>query len=183
MKRIMIVTAAVVTAAVPLLWPEVRAEDERRDTLSVHQTVARYEGTEFIPCRFRTALCPDRCGHARTVAWFGVLRYEKYEKKGQYGDEQGTRFAMLISGPVSPEMNPVHAELVKGLRPGDLVKLDWVHEYVHRDGNSYPERVVTRLERVAGAELEALRKEFGTPAVPEPAAPQGIAPRGMMRGR
>lgn len=166
-----------------LVWPSARAGDEKRDTLSVHETIARFDGTEFIPCHFRTALCPDRCGHARTVAWFSILRYEKYEKKGQYGDEKATRFPMPISGEASPEVDPVRIEVVKKLKPGDWVKLDWVHEYVHRDGSSFPERVVTRLERIAGPELDALKKEIAPPAASEPAPPAGIAPRGSLRAR
>lgn len=172
-----------VAVAMALAWPEARAGEEKRDTLSIHETIARFDGTEFMPCRFRTALCPDRCGHARTVALFSILRYEKFEKKGQYGDEQTTRFSMPLSGDVSPEVDPMRIEIVKRLKPGDWVRLDWVHEYVHRDGSSFPERVVTRLERIPGAELEALQKEIDKPAAPEPAPPAGIAPRGSLRAR
>lgn len=181
MKRLLAV-GAFMSCAVLLLLPAIsRATEEKRETLSVHETIARFDGIQGQPCMYKTALCPDRCGHAKLLAWFTILRYEKYAKPGQYGDEKTDRFAMPVSGEASPEMNPANAEIVKGLKPGAWVRLNWVHEYVTKDGCSYPERAVTRLERIRDAEVDALRKEIPEPPkrdlAPSPAAP---ANRGRM---
>ncbi len=33
--------------------------------------------------------------------------------------------------------------------------LDWVHEYVHQGGGSFPERVVTKMAPLSAAEAQA----------------------------
>ncbi len=163
MKKLL-VAAAWLPCLIPLLLPVLaRAEEEKRNTLSIHETIARFDGTQFTPCMYKTALCPDKCGHSKTVAWFTVLRYEKYQKPGQYGDEKTERFCTPISGPITPEMDPTRAEIVLKLKPGAWVRLNWVHEYVHKEGMSYPERVVTRLDPIPEAEVQALRKDIVEP--------------------
>lgn len=58
------------------------------DLLAEQTVVAEYLGTQEIPCRFMTALCPDKCDHATTVAQFRVLSNEHYAKHSEYGDPE-----------------------------------------------------------------------------------------------
>lgn len=125
------------------------------EVLSTHSTLATYAGTAEQPCRFLTSLCPDRCGHASTVATFRIVRYLGYEKPGQYGDEQKDVFHVRVSGGRThggDTATPEVAALIATLASGDKVLLDWEHLYVtakYANGGEakFPERPVTKLER------------------------------------
>jgi hypothetical protein len=128
-----------------------RAEDKPVpfDLLSVHKTEATFKGTREHKCLGRTSLCPDQCGHSGTLAIFSIDRYTDYRKPGEYGDPKQESFQFLMEDNMK---NPkVPAEIiakVKTLKPGDKVALEWEHRYMNRDGSRYPERPVTRLERM-----------------------------------
>lgn len=96
-----------------------------------------------------TSLCPDQCNHANAWQLFDVETYHAYSKPGQYGDEQGTQFALQIRPVDKVEHGPGVRELAATLAPGDVVRMQWLHEY-HRNsgGGSYPVRRVTTLTRV-----------------------------------
>ena len=47
---------------------------EKRELLSLHKTVAKFEGLKEHKCLFKTSLCPDRCGHGGTIAIFKIIR-------------------------------------------------------------------------------------------------------------
>lgn len=116
------------------------------DALSTHQTDAVFKGVRHLPCLHRTALCPDRCGHAKDVAVFSITAYRSYVKDNpHHGDPQAQEFLMPMTE--GEEVSAEVLQLAKSLKPGDAVKLDWVHEYVRAAGVSYPRRRVTKLER------------------------------------
>jgi len=116
------------------------------DVLSTHRTDAVYEGVRHLPCRHRTALCPDKCGHAMDVAVFRITAYRGYEKNNpNHGDPEAREFLLPLKADES-----VSAEVLataRALKEGDAVKLGWVHEYVRAEGASYPRRRVTELAR------------------------------------
>jgi hypothetical protein len=116
------------------------------DSLSVHRTDAVYEGVRHLPCRHRTALCPDKCGHARDVAVFRITAYREYVKdNSHHGDPKAVEFLLPLK-----EGEEVSADILafaRALKAGDTVRLDWVHEYVRSQGASYPRRRVTQLAR------------------------------------
>jgi hypothetical protein len=115
------------------------------EVLSSHRTKAVYEGNRHLPCRYRTSLCPDRCGHARDVAVFRITEYLAYEKSGQHGDPKATEFLLPLKA--GEEVSAEILATAKGLAKGDAVRLDWLHEYVSKDGSKYPRRRVTLLAR------------------------------------
>lgn len=121
----------------------------RSDVLCVNEVIAQFVGIEHIPCRFMTALCPDRCGHARDVAKFDVKEYLKYDKPGEYGDDRSEQFFWdLKPDSDSNKLHPEYLEQVKALKPGDKCKIYWTHFYVHDDNGSHPERSVTYFEKL-----------------------------------
>lgn len=147
----------IVGIAVPFLFqPSARAEQQpqnvtppsrQEDILSSHQTKARYDGIHFIPCRFRTALCPDKCGHSKNVAMFTVITYLDYKKTGEYGDEKQMVFSVDVSSPVTQaSFADKVRQTISHLKDGAIVRLDWNHIYVTDKGSSFPERPVTKLE-------------------------------------
>ena len=138
--------------------------EEQREMLSLHETVAVYEGTNRVVCRGRTALCPERCETSGDYAAFAIRGYVRYEKPGTYGDPKQERFQVRIADfHHQPAGDAKVAELLRGLKAGDLVRLDWRHDYVTRDGSSSPERPLVRLEKIGAADAEALLRQASAP--------------------
>ncbi len=122
---------------------------DKYDVLSVHKTKATFKGTREHRCMGLTSLCPDRCGDSGTMATFAIDDYTLYEKRGEYGDDKQTTFQVLTENNMKKAKIP--AELLaqmKTLKPGDKVVLEWEHRYMDRDGSRWPERPVTKLEKI-----------------------------------
>jgi hypothetical protein len=138
--------------------------NETRKVLSTHKTVAKLKGIAYQQCRGMTSMCPNECGNSGDFATFEVVGYVSYEKTGEYGDPKGTSYSFQVNDnhknlKVSKEL----AESVRGLKNGDTVLLDWRHDYVTRKegggSSSFPDRVVTKLEKVTPEQGEAKLKE------------------------
>ena len=118
------------------------------EVLAVFETIAIFEGYEHIPCHFMTALCPDKCGHAKDVAKFKIVEYLKYEKPGEYGDSKSGYFSFDINpNAESDRQNIDIINKVKELKVGDKVKLCWNHIYLTGGIVHRPERRVLLLEK------------------------------------
>lgn len=119
------------------------------ETLSVHRTLARYEGMVDLPCRHLTSECPNRCDHGGRYARFAVVEYTGYEKPRQYGDPKQESFLVRVAHKdgTPDEATPEALRKVIGeLSQGQVVGLDWAHVYVTSpEGSKWPERIVTRL--------------------------------------
>ena len=149
--------------------PEPAVVSSTPQLMTSHATVARFAGLQALPCRHLTSLCPDRCGHAGTLAVFDVVRYLHWAREPgqQYGDERQARHHVRLGGEPGWGAGARQATLVPGLdaalralAPGTLVRLDWRHDYVTtvwEGGGSAkgPERPVTRLEAFASEEAAA----------------------------
>ncbi|WP_067777368.1 hypothetical protein [Akkermansia glycaniphila] len=114
------------------------------EVLATFKTIARFDGYKDIPCRHLTSLCPDRCGHASRVAVFTVASYLDYHKGGKYGDEKQQTVYVDVAKPVYGQ-SPQVAETIAKLKPGDIVRLDWQHLYMHDGGSMYPVRPVNSI--------------------------------------
>lgn len=120
------------------------------ELLASNTVVAVYEKTIDRPCMHRTALCPDRCDHAKKLAVFRVEENENYERLGEYGDaesEPGSTIYvnMLVD---EPGQDASVRQLISELKPGDSVRLRIDHYYVKEPSNQYPVRPVTLIERI-----------------------------------
>lgn len=119
------------------------------EVLSTHKTKATFKGTQEHRCMGKTSLCPDRCGHSGTLAVFAIDEYTHYEKPGKYGDEQKKTFQFLTEDNMKNAKVPAEMlEKIKSLKAGDKVVLEWDHRYMNRNGSRYPERTVTKLEKI-----------------------------------
>lgn len=118
----------------------------KAEILSEHLVEATFSGIIDRPCMFRTALCPDRCGHAKKIASFQTIKYLEYKLVGKYGDEKQEVFMLDMDPAHKPQFQSAEiiAEISK-LKPGDKVRLHWVHYYMHDDKGSYPERPVLSI--------------------------------------
>ncbi|KAA6330966.1 MAG: hypothetical protein EZS28_053438, partial [Streblomastix strix] len=100
------------------------------DVLSKHTAIATYGGIEHIPCRHMTSLCPDKCNHARDVGKFNIEKYEFYEKKGEYGDEQQKVYHFNTNPNAEQDkQDPALIQKVKDLPAGAKVRITWEHIY------------------------------------------------------
>ena len=156
-----------------------RAEDApapKRELLSRHETVAQFQGVQARTCLGRTSFCPDRCGHSGHFAAFKILAYTDYEKPGKYGDpKQGFIAFQTEDNRGNAKIAADMAAAVKTLQPGDCVRLGWRHEYITREGSSFPERPVSRIEKITKEEAEKLSGK-PIPELVQPALPEGAVP-------
>ncbi len=154
-----------------------RAE-ETRELLSLHDTVAVFEGISLHRCLGRTALCPDRCGDSGNLAKFRILGYLDYQKPGEYGDKQQGAFSFLVDDTLKQLHIPAaFADIVRALKPGDRVRLVWRHDYVTRkDGGTemkFPDRPLQTIEPLTPEQAEALLNP--KPVAPAPQSPAASA--------
>jgi hypothetical protein len=121
---------------------------EKRELLSSHDTMARFTGIRDHKCMGRTSMCPDQCGHSGKLATFEIIKYLNYEKTGEFGDPKQEQFQVLIEDNMGNVKVPAEIRTaILALKPGDSVHLKWNHDYVTRDGSSFPERPITLLEK------------------------------------
>ncbi len=118
----------------------------KAEILSEHLVEATFSGIIDRPCMFRTALCPDRCGHAKKIASFQTIKYLEYKLVGKYGDEKQEVFMLDMDPAHKPHFQSAEiiAEISK-LKPGAKVRLHWVHYYMHDNNGAYPERPVLSI--------------------------------------
>ena len=119
---------------------------EKRKRLSSHDTEARFLGIKDHRCMGLTALCPDRCGHSGKLARFEILKYISFRKSGEYGDPKQKEFVILIEdNEGNPKVSEKTLEAIRALKSGEEVRLKWNHDYVTREGSSFPERHITEV--------------------------------------
>ncbi len=142
MKSILTVSllSALLASAAPL--------PEKADLLASNTVLALYEGTHFHPCRHMTALCPDRCDHASSLAHFRVLRNVRYQKIGQYGDDKMNEgdTAMVDVRRDIPGQDAQVAQFISQLKPGDAVLITINHYYIQQEHNFFPVRPVVSIK-------------------------------------
>lgn len=142
---------------------------QRADLLASNTVLAEFLGMRAIPCMGRTALCPDRCGHAASVAVFRVLFNEAYSKYGQYGDdkaEPGCEIPVDAKADTPGQASSV-LKTLSSLIPGDKVRLTQKHYYAEQGGVCMPIRPITELIVTEKAEK---------PLLPMPENPHPVMP-------
>jgi len=123
----------------------VPAEGESQ-LLSLHDTLATFRELKPYRCMGRTALCPDECGHSGSLAIFDIIRYNDYQKPGEYGDPKTETFQILVmDNHGNAKIDKDILKTINDLNEGDTVTLKWRHDYVTRDNASFPVRTITEL--------------------------------------
>ena len=163
MKALCLLTG-LLALALPLMAqtapPNPVVTPEQRTLLALHVTVARYDGTAYHQCRGMAALCPDKCGNSGDFATLTILRYLSYEMLGEYGDPKTDIFTVQVNDNMGHVTVPLVIQAqIKALKQGDIVLLAWRHDYVTRDGASYPERSIILLDLVNKPAADALLKK------------------------
>ncbi len=121
------------------------------DKLATNTVVAQFEKMVDRPCMFRTALCPDKCGHATKLALFKVVENKGYEKMGKYGDakmEVGATVPVNVLKGVAGQADSV-IPAIKALKAGDKVEMTILHFYTNENGSRSPIRPVTQFKVLA----------------------------------
>lgn len=143
----------------------------KAELLASNTVTAQFLGTRALPCMGRTALCPERCGHAAAVAVFRVLSNEAYDKPGKYGDdkaEPGSEL-MIDAAADTPGQDAAVSETLAVLTPGDVVRLTQKHYYAEMGGVHMPIRPVTEL---------TVKEKSQKPLPPLPENPYPVMPLG-----
>ncbi len=123
------------------------AKKDAKEVLSVHKTEATFTKIDKRTCLGRTARCPKNCGHSGEFALFKIDNYLTYNKPGKYGDAKAKKYMIQISkvdGDKTVEVGHF-GKMIRTLKPGDKVFLDWTHFYVTKNNSSYPVREVSKL--------------------------------------
>lgn len=142
---------------------------QKAELLASNTVTAQYLGSRSIPCMGRTALCPDRCGHAATVAVFRVISNESYAKPGKYGDdkaEPGSEILIDAAADV-PGQDAAVPETLADLTPGDTVRLTQKHYYADMGEVLMPVRPITELK---------VMEKTDKPLPPQPENPYPLMP-------
>ena len=114
----------------------------KADLLAENTVIARYEGTVDHPCMFRTAQCPDHCGHATRLAHFRVLKNVHYASCSKYGDGRlnpGETTVVDVLKDIPGQERSI-AQLIASLKKGDCVRLTIAHYYMHQGQCHFPVR-------------------------------------------
>ena len=72
----------------------------------------------------------------------------RYSIKGQEDPDYIRELASFVDSKMR--------EVIKGLQPGDYMRLSWHHDYVTVVNSSWPERPMTELVKISKAEAEKL---------------------------
>jgi hypothetical protein len=125
------------------------AENVKRELLSSHDTEASFVGLKDHRCMGLTSLCPDQCGESGKLATFMIDKYLDYKKPGEYGDPKQEEFMVLIENNMrNAKVTVAIRDAILALKPGDKVHLKWNHDYVTKDGSSYPDRPIVTLKPI-----------------------------------
>ena len=148
-----VLTLVMIVGVAVSLMDSVRADEaiaqgETRALLAEHETIATFEGIAYRKCLGRTAMCPERCGDSGEYATFTVVEYTRYKQHGKYGGKQ-TSFTIQVSDfHKKPKGDPGISKTVRSLKKGDRTRLWWRHDYVTKNGASFPERPILKLEAI-----------------------------------
>ena len=121
-------------------------EYEKRETLAIHETLARFDGIQYATCRGRTSTCPQKCGHSGEFAKFTILKYTKFQKNSQYGHKR-KQYQIQVSD-FNKNLLINIPKIPQGLQQGDEVILNWNHDYVTKNHSSYPIHPLLKIERI-----------------------------------
>ncbi|MBQ7024781.1 MAG: hypothetical protein IJN29_14475 [Akkermansia sp.] len=147
-------TINIIVAIAALVIPTLIAAPmpAKADLLASNTVVAVYTGTKERPCMFRTALCPDRCGHAAKVATFSVVSNEDYKKPGKYGDDKAEPGSVIMVDLLheTPGQSDEVKKIIETLQPGDAVRMTQDHYYGDFGEVVEPFRPVTKMEKLEG---------------------------------
>ncbi len=142
-KHVMFLLAAAAPALIATPLPD------NAELLAVNAVEAHYLGTLKIPCRHRTADCPDKCNHATEVARFRVLKNIKYECPGKYGDDAyapGSMVMIDIKNPTPGQDDEALFRFIGNLKLGAKVRFTQKHYYGEINNLTEPFRPVTHME-------------------------------------
>lgn len=123
---------------------------EEAELLASNTVEAKFIGVQDHPCRFMTALCPDRCDHGTRLATFQVISNEGYRRSGKYGDDilaPGDTAVVDVVKSIPGQPEEI-VQTISQLKPGDVVKLTICHYYVKQGQGQYPVRPATSLEKL-----------------------------------
>lgn len=108
--------------------------------LSQHETVSVFTGIHNGN-ESSLRVYPQR--EDKEWARFDIVSYINYTRKGTYGDKKKETMGFKIE-----DLSEKNKKFILNLKRGDLLKLSWDHVYVTVGKSKFPERNITKLERL-----------------------------------
>ena len=132
------------------LFAQARAEDkpDKVDLLARHETLAELQEVKYRTCMGMTGHCPDKCGHSGEFAHFKIVKYLNYEQTGKWGGKKETKMIQISDFNKKPQGDEKINAIIRELKKGDKVYISWDHNYVTGIKGSFPERPITKFEKV-----------------------------------
>lgn len=121
-------------------------EKEKREMLSMHETIAEFQGLEYERCIGKTGACPAECGASGERAIFKIVKYLKYEKPGKLGDPKQETYRIHVTDFHRKAIDEKLAPKIIKLNKGDKVMLSWRHDYVTSKVELKHDRVITKFQ-------------------------------------
>lgn len=124
-----------------------KPEKEKREMLSLHETIAEFQGLEFERCWGKTGACPAECGASGERAIFKIVKYLKYEKPGKLGNPKQETYRIHVTDFHRKAIDDNLAPKIIKLNKGDKVMLSWRQDYVtNKAGQKFSDRVMTKFQ-------------------------------------
>lgn len=102
---------------------------EQEPFTTIHIFEAKLSEIKYRLCPGRTSLCPKTCGNSGEFANFRVLKYNKLLINGEARKEKMATFTMQLSDYNKKKLKNNYSEIIKTLKPGDLVKINVAYIY------------------------------------------------------
>lgn len=130
------------------------------EILMTADTIARFDGIFPMP---KWSPPGVQGNPTRNVAVFSVISWQSHVKPGKYGDEQNPLFMVdMEKAPFCQYANALRD--IATLKPGDTVRLCWMHIYVDDKSSRYPERPVTLLQAAKVSEGVHMPPPYAPPS-------------------
>lgn len=116
------------------------------EILMIADTIARFDGIFDMP---KWTPPGSREPATHPVAVFTIITFQTHARPGKYGDDykNGAVNTFMVDMDKVPFCQYSNAlRDIAALRPGEIVRLCWMHIYVDQNGSRYPERPVTLLQ-------------------------------------
>jgi len=150
-------SASCVTLVFMVLLAAFSADMEGFTPFARHKVIAQFTGIRKITCTSSTALCPDRCGHSGSYAFFSIKKYLEYLRPDPRGEEKKEIFTIKLDGErKAAGLDERALGLIKNLNPEDHLVLLWVHGKFDGGDLPLPEHFMLGIKRVSNEEAAKL---------------------------
>mmetsp|Transcript_46423 Transcript_46423/g.107181 ORF Transcript_46423/g.107181 Transcript_46423/m.107181 type:complete len:147 (+) Transcript_46423:3-443(+) len=132
--------------------PQRAMAETHREVMYSYAAKATFGGKRHQPCMYMTSLCPNNCGHATDVYDFMLDELTATLNEASKHAKWVTPVKAGEAYPIGTKDLKACQEVADTLSKGDVVSLEWSHDYVTiTEGgcsSSGPERPVSKITKL-----------------------------------